>query len=213
MAQQRRARRRAELAGNCAAVDRNAFQQKCRCGRGDRQDAVGAADLPAADMYIGAENFLRREKMHEKAHADHVYQSVQRADLVEMNLIDGSSVDLRFCAGNQPVDRQRISLHRLRQVQMRQQVFDVMQPRVMVRVFMTMTVFLLVQCVQLFFAMHQNLHVCARDAAFDGGLGGNLNARKTERAHGIEKRGLVVQQLIQSCHQHIACRSHRAVQI
>ena len=118
-----------------------------------------------------------------------------------MNLVDRPSVHLRFRFGNPAIDRQRVVPHRLRQVQMREQMLDFMKPRVMV-VFVVMTVFMrmlvqvVMQRVQLLRATDQNLHVRAGNATFDRWIGGNLNARKSEAAHRIQKRLLIVQQLI-----------------
>ena len=118
-----------------------------------------------------------------------------------MNLVDRPSVHLRFRFSDPMIDRQRVVPHRLRQVQMREQMLDFMKIRVMV-VFVVMTVFMrmlvqvVMQRVRFLRAMDQHLHVRARDAALDRRLGGNLNARKSEAAHGIPKCLLVVQQLI-----------------
>ena len=107
-----------------------------------------------------------------------------------MNLVDRPSVHLRFRFGNPAVDRQRVVPHRLRQVQMREQMLDFMKPRMMV-VFVVMTVFMrmlvqvVMQRVQLLRAMDQHLHVRARDAALDRRLGRNFNPGKPKAAHHI----------------------------
>ena len=107
-----------------------------------------------------------------------------------MNLVDRPSVHLRFRFGNPAIDRQRVVPHRLRQVQMREQMLDFMKPRVMV-VFVVMTVFMrmlvqvIMQRVQLLRAMDQHLHVRARDAALDRRLGRNFDAGKAKAAHHI----------------------------
>ena len=123
--------------------------------------------------------------MHEQAHAYHIRQSVERADFVEVDLVDGVSVHFRFCVGDQMIDSQRVVPHGLRQIEMRQQVLDFGKSCVMVvRVFMIIAVFvrmlmmvrmlvlvhMCVQRVQLFFAVDQNLHMRARNAALDGGF-------------------------------------------
>ena len=84
---------------------------------------------------------------------------------------------------------------------MREQMLDFMKPRVMV-VFVVMTVFMrmlvqvIMQRVQLLRAMDQHLHMRARDAALDRRLGRNFNPGKPKAAHRIQKRLLIVQQLI-----------------
>ena len=107
-----------------------------------------------------------------------------------MNLVDRPSVHLRFRFSDPMIDRQRVVPHRLRQVQMREQMLDFMKPRVMV-VFVVMTVFMrmlvqvVMQRVQLLRAMDQHLHVRARDAALDRRLGRNFDAGKAKAAHHI----------------------------
>ena len=54
----------------------------------------------------------------------------------------------------------------------------------------------LMKAVELLRAMDQHLHMRTGNAAFDRWIGGNLNARKSEAAHRIQKRLLIVQQLI-----------------
>ena len=118
-----------------------------------------------------------------------------------MNLVDRPSVHLRFRFSDPMIDRQRVVPHRLRQVQMREQVLDLVKICVMV-VFVVMTVFMrmlvqvIMQRVQLLRAMDQHLHVRAGNAALDRRLGRNFDAGKAKAAHRIQKCLLIVQQLI-----------------
>ena len=84
---------------------------------------------------------------------------------------------------------------------------------VCVRVLRFVCMQMLVQCIKLFFTVNQNLHMRARNAALDGRLREDFNAGQAEMAHGMQEGFFVVQKLIQSGHQHIARRAHRAVKI
>ncbi len=128
-----------------------------------------------------------------------------------MNLVDRPSVHLRFRFSDPMIDRQRVVPHRLRQVQMREQMLDFVKSCVMVvlvvacmrvrvvglvRMIVFASMQVLMKAVELLRAMDQHLHMRAGNAALDRRLGGNLNARKSEAAHRIQKRLLIVQQLI-----------------
>ena len=76
MAQQRRARRGAELALDRATVNGNARKQKRRRGSRDRENTVGAFDLPAPDMDARRIDLLRRKQVHQQTYAHHVCQRV-----------------------------------------------------------------------------------------------------------------------------------------
>ena len=62
-------------------------------------------------------------------------------------------------------------------------------------------------------AADEHAHVRTRDAGGGGGLGAHLDARQAEAVHRAEKSLPVVEQFIESRHQHIACRAHRAFKI
>ena len=55
-------------------------------------------------------------------------------------------------------------------------------------------------------------HVGAPDTAGGGGLGLHGNAGE-QAVHGVQKPGLVLQQLVQGAHQHVAGGAHVAFQI
>ena len=104
---------------------------------------------------------------------------------------------------------------------MRDQMPNFMQTGV-VMVLMTVPVFMLMfvlMCMsvrvrgQFLRTVDGHAHVCSRDAAFDGRLRHNADARQAERVHFCEERLAVGQKLIQRAHQHVARRAHGAVQI
>ena len=98
-------------------------------------------------------------------------------------------------------------------------VFVLMLVPVFVLVLVPVLVFMLMLVVVMMLILLEpadlNAHMRAGDAAFDGALGVYRYAFKPERIHFlyIEFFVLVVQKLIKSGVQHIACSAHRAVKI
>ena len=227
--QQRRPRGGAELALNAAAVDGHVPQQLRRGGGGDGHDPVGAAQLPAAHVDGGAEDLIRAELVHQQTHRRHVGHRVQGAYLVEVDLLHRHPVDLALRLGDQPVHRQHVVPHSLRQGQMiPHQMLDPVHPGVVVMVMfkafplggrcrrsrrmrgapavgMFMRVLLL--------PMHQHPHMGPGNAAFHGGLRGVFHPGDPQGVQPGHEGGLVRQQLQQGRRQHIPRRAHGAVEI
>ena len=117
-----------------------------------------------------------------------------------MNLVDRPSVHLRFRFSDPMIDRQRVVPHRLRQVQMREQVLDLVKSCVLVvlvlacmrvrvvglaRMIVFASMQVLMKAVELLRAMDQHLHMRTGNAALDRRLGRNFDAGKAKAAHHI----------------------------
>src|ERR1019366_2451527 len=75
-------------------------------GRGrDREGAMRALHRSAADVERGADNLVYAQGFCPYGGADDVDHGVNRADLVEVDLLDGSGVDLRFGCSQSFKDR------------------------------------------------------------------------------------------------------------
>ena len=174
MLQQRRAGRRAELAAHFAAVYRDALEYARRRGRGNGQDAVGAAHRAAADVYRRGGHARGHELVHEQRDCGYVGDGVHRADLVEVYLRHGHAVDGAFGLGDYFIDGERAGLRRLGHVEAREYRFDVRHARVMVMAAASMLVRMCVLMAvlvgfvvdMLFMAMPAQLFVRMRDAVF-----------------------------------------------
>ena len=84
--------RGAELEVHRPAVRRDAAEQ-LRDGRGGhREPAVLRADVSAADRDRGDHEGLEREVLQARAGTDHVGDRIQRADLVEVDVLDRRAV-------------------------------------------------------------------------------------------------------------------------
>ena len=78
---------------------------------------------------------------------------------------------------------------------------------------MAMLMRVLVVMLQLLLAMYQHTHMCSGDSRGDGRLGVHLHAGQAQAVHHAEEILLVVQQLIQGAHEHIARRAHGTFKI
>ena len=84
---------------------------------------------------------------------------------------------------------------------------------VVVVVVMVMVVVMMVVMRLFFLAVHENTEMRADDAAFHRRLNGKSNARQADCIHLADERILVVQKFIQGGGEHVAGRSHSAIQI
>ena len=99
MLEQGRPSGRAQLALHLAAVGGHVAEDQRRRRGGHRQNAVHAAHVPAAHVNGGDDDLVRGELFHQQADGDDVRHGVHRADLVKVNLADGTAVGgaLRLC--------------------------------------------------------------------------------------------------------------------
>ena len=156
-------------------------------------------------------NCVRRKAVHQPADAHYVGQRVERADLVEVDLVDRCAVDAALRVRDRAVDGPRIFAHGLRHGQLPDPALDLMQTGVVMFVPMFMLVVMVL--VAFFLAMDKNMDVRPRHAALDRRLRRHFNARQAQRIHVAQECVFVRQQLQKRRHQHIARRAHRAVQI
>ena len=72
--------------------------------RGDGQNPVGTAHLPAAHMHGRGKHLLGANALHEQAHAKDIQHSIQRAYLVKVNFAYGLAVGVGFRLCDEPID-------------------------------------------------------------------------------------------------------------
>jgi len=89
---------------------------------------------------------------HQEADVDNVGDRVHRSDFMEVDVVDGGVVGFGFGLGDELIDFERVFFHKVRYVQMREDVFDVVERMVGVmmsmRVFVSMGVFMgMIMCV------------------------------------------------------------------
>ena len=93
-------------------------------------------------------------------------------------------------------------------------VIIVLMVVIMVMVVLMLMVLLMMVVMRLFFLpVHENMEMRADDAAFHRRLNGKSNARQADCIHLADERILVVQKFIQGGGEHVAGRSHSAIQI
>ena len=93
---QQRAGRRHEFALNAGGIYRRPAEQLHGGRRRNRKVAVRRLHHAAADVQRRADDAIGTEPLHRKDGADDVDDRVERADLVQMNLLDRNLVDGRF---------------------------------------------------------------------------------------------------------------------
>ena len=177
-------------------------------GRRHRQNAVGTAHLTAAQMHRTGNNLFRCQHVQQQADGGHIRHCVQRAHLVEVNLIHRAAVGGAFRLGNNAVDLQRLLLYLRGQISFLNGLLHpchggVMMMPVAMIVFMGMVVAVLL------FPVHQHLHMQALYTAFLCGIHLDLNPWQ-QPVHLLQKRLLLLhtQQVQQGGGEHIACRTH-----
>ena len=85
---------------------------------------------------------------------------------------------------------------------------------VVVMVVVMVMVMVMMVVMRLFFLpVHENTEMRADDAAFHRRLNGKSNARQADCIHLADERILVVQKFIQGGGEHVAGRTHSAIQI
>ena len=77
---------------------------------------MGAADISASDMDRGCDHLLWGDHMHQKADSGDIRDRVGGAHLVEVDLLDGLSVDVGLGLGDQAVDCHDVVLYLFREV-------------------------------------------------------------------------------------------------
>ncbi|MPN07407.1 hypothetical protein SDC9_154677 [bioreactor metagenome] len=110
-------RRRAELLFDFSAVNRYPPKQQGRGWRGHRKDAMGASDKSRTDMHRRGADAFGRQHVKQKTTADNIGHRVERADLVEMNLIGRTAVHLPFGLPDEPVYGQGVGFDLLGQIE------------------------------------------------------------------------------------------------
>ena len=98
----RRAGRRDQFRLNSRGVYRRIFQQldRRRCGNGKR--SVRALHGSPADVERRTNNLIHPERLDAHSRANNIDQRVYGADFVEMNLLDGHVMNLRFRRAQRP---------------------------------------------------------------------------------------------------------------
>ncbi len=114
--QNRRAGRRGQFGIDWQIDQRDAFEQLGRAGSGNRADAVSDLDASASRRHRTRNNFVDAEEIKPNRHADDVHNRVNRADFVEMNLVERCPMHAGFRLGNVLEDFQRELLLRLGQL-------------------------------------------------------------------------------------------------
>jgi hypothetical protein len=85
---------------------------------------------------------------------------------------------------------------------------------VMLMVVVVVVIMVVMVVMRLFFLpVHENTEMRADDAAFHRRLNGKSNARQADCIHLADERILVVQKFIQGGGEHVAGRTHSAIQI
>ena len=84
---------------------------------------------------------------------------------------------------------------------------------VMIVIVVIMVVVVIVVMNFFLLTVHENAKMRSDNAAFHGWLDRKANARQADGIHLADERILVVQKLIQSGGNHIACRAHSTIQI
>lgn len=131
-----------------------------------------------------AEHLLRCEHLEQQADAGHIGKRIERADLVEVDLVNGHAVYAAFRVRNGAVDGKDILAHGLGERKVRNAVLDLVQAGVRMLVLVVMRMPVRVRmCGAFFLAVHQHAHMRPGDAAFDRRFGRKRDAGKTERVH------------------------------
>ena len=225
MTKQCSSRRRAKLAADNTAVNRDIFQYICRCRGGNRKDSVCAFDLPAADMDRGDHHFIDCQPFHQHTNGGNVGNRIHRADFMKVDFRYGKSVRMAFRLRDQAVHCHNIFLDfRGKSKVVAYDVLDVVQSAVGVVVFMTVFMVVLVRLMVMVFVMMEVMtfflfsiyghnHPRSGDAAFYGRLGFENDTGNAERIQFLYKFIGVWEQLEQSRRKHVARSSHSAVKV
>ena len=185
---------------------------------------MGAAHLTAAQMHRAGYNFFRRKDMQQQADGSHIRHRVQRAHLMEVNLIHRAAVGGAFRLGDGAVDLQRLLLHLRGQTGFLNGMLHPGHGGVMV---MPVTMFVLVGMLMngrrrvhlrmnravivavLLFPIYQHMHMQALHTAFLRRMNLHLHPRQ-QLIHLLQKSLLLLraQQIQQRSGEHIPRRTH-----
>lgn len=78
---------------------------------------MGTADLPEAHPYRGRKDFIRSKAVKEHTDEGDIGNSVQSADLMEVDQFSGGIMGFCLCRSDLPVDGQHIEPYLFRQIQ------------------------------------------------------------------------------------------------
>ena len=175
---------------------------------------MGAAHGAAADRDGGGDHLVRADHFHQQTAAHHVGHGVERANLVEVDLVDGSVVDLRLRLGDQGVDLAGIRLDGVGQIEVLDNAADVVQVPMLMMMGVIVSVFVLMPvCIfQLLVAVHGHAHMGAVDTAALGGSSLHVHTGKPQRIH-LPDKLIPVDQLAEGTHEHVTRGAHAAFQI
>ena len=191
---------------------------------GDRKDAVGAADLAAADTDRRDDDLLRRKPLHQQADRSNVRNGVHRADLMEMDLRHRDAVDPALCLRDPTVDGQRVGADGLGNRKIRDDAGNVVQAAVVVMavvcvvvviviVVVVVVLMLMLMLVMMLVRVVVQMLVLLRAVHGHGHVRAVFHAGNTEGVQGGEGGLPVRAELQQSGGQHIARRAHAGVKI
>ena len=172
-----------------------------------------AADRSAADVDGGNDRFVRRDLVHQQAYRRDVRDGVHGADLVEMDLLDRSSVDLAFRFRDRPVDGDDVFLYVFGERQAVHDGFNVgkMTVDVAVPVFMRRGIRRVTGA--FFLSVDIHMHVRARNAALHCTFLFKADAGDPEGVQPREEGVGIGEQFQEGCREHVAGGAHAAVQI
>lgn len=103
---------------------------------------MSASHLAAAHMNRRRHHLIRRQFMNQHADTRYIRYRIHSSHLVKMDLIHRHSMSMALRFRNQTINGQNILAHLIRQIQMPDHMFNLMQPGVMV-----MTVGVVMVCV------------------------------------------------------------------
>ena len=190
----RGASRRDQFDRGSARIDRSAGKQQ-RGGRGgDGKNAVLGFDGAAAHIERRADHGFDFEQIERDRGAHDIGDGIGRAHLVEVDLLDGHLMDLRFRFAELAENGDRIAARRLGEVRLLDHLDDVREVAVN------------------FGFLYRNAVLGGADAAAFDLFEGDGSAR-IERCDGVGNGGLVGAGIGQGADQHIAANSRECVQI
>ena len=157
------------------------------------------------------------EQIHGIAYSGYVGHCVQRPHLMEMNVSHRTSVRLCFRFGNGIIYGPGMTFCFLREFQSVDEPGNVPRRRMMMTAMMMVPVRGLPASggrrLFLFFSVYGYLHMGSRNSAGRSGLRFQPHTGQPQMIHYIQESFFIIQQFIQSGHQHVSCRPHIALNI